>query len=60
MAVVVVKKGQEATAEEIMEYCRANLASFKRPRSVAFMDELPRNQMGKVLKKDLRAKYGKG
>ncbi len=59
LAVVVVKKGVKATAEEIMEYCRANLASFKRPRAVIFTDELPRNQMGKILKKDLRAKYGK-
>ncbi len=58
LAVVVAKKGVEVTAEEIMEYCRANLASFKRPRSVVFTDELPRNQMGKILKKDLREKYG--
>jgi len=58
MAVVVVKKGEEATAEEIMEYCRANLASFKRPRSVVFTEELPRNQMGKILKRELRQQYG--
>ncbi len=60
MAVVVVKKSEEATAEEIMEYCRANLASFKRPRSVVFTDELPRNQMGKVLKRVLREQYAGG
>jgi acyl-CoA synthetase (AMP-forming)/AMP-acid ligase II len=60
MAVVVVKKGEKATAEEIMEYCRANLASFKRPRSVVFTDELPRNQMGKVLKRVLREQYATG
>ncbi len=59
MAVVVVKKGEEATAEEIMEYCRANLASFKRPRSVVFTDELPRNPMGKIIKKQLREQYAK-
>lgn len=57
MAVVVVKKGQVATPEELMEYCRANLASFKRPRSVVFIDELPRNPMGKVLKRVLREEY---
>lgn len=56
-AVVVLKQGETATAEEIMEYCRAQLSSFKRPRYVYFIDVLPRNQMGKVLKKDLRAKY---
>ncbi len=57
MAVLVVKKGEEATPEELMEYCRANLASFKRPRSVVFVDELPRNPMGKVLKRVLREQY---
>lgn len=57
-AIVVLKKGAQATAEEIMEHCRKKLASFKRPRAVVFVDELPRNQMGKILKKDLRAKFG--
>jgi len=58
MAVVVLKEAGSATPEEIMEYCRANLASFKRPRSVVFVDELPRNPMGKVLKRALREQYG--
>ena len=58
-AIVVLKKGEIVTAEEIMEYCREGLASFKRPRSVVFVDELPRNQMGKILKRVLRDKYGK-
>ena len=56
-AVVVVKQGETATAEEITEFCRAQLSSFKRPRYVYFVDELPRNPMGKVLKKDLRQQY---
>lgn len=59
MAIVVLKKGESATAEDIMEYCRQKVASFKRPRKVVFVDELPRNQMGKVLKRVLRDKYGK-
>lgn len=58
MAVIVLKQGETATPEELMEYCRANLASFKRPRSVVFCDELPRNPMGKVLKRVLREQYG--
>jgi acyl-CoA synthetase (AMP-forming)/AMP-acid ligase II len=58
-AIVVLKQGEVATAEEIMEYCREGLASFKRPRSVVFVDELPRNQMGKILRRVLRDKYGK-
>ena len=58
-AVVVTKKQEEATAEEIMDYCRSRLAGFKRPRSVIFVDSLPRNPMGKVLKKELRERFGK-
>lgn len=57
-AIVTLKKGQEANAEEIMEYCRPRLAGFKRPRSVVFIDSLPRNPMGKILKKRLREKFG--
>jgi hypothetical protein len=57
-ALVVLKKGLETSSEEIMEHCRSNLAGFKRPRSVVFLESLPRNPMGKVLKKELRAKYG--
>jgi acyl-CoA synthetase (AMP-forming)/AMP-acid ligase II len=56
-AIVVLKKDEKATAEEIMEYCREKIASFKRPRSVVFVDELPRNPMGKVLKRVLREQY---
>lgn len=57
-AVIVLKEGERATADEIMEYCREKLSSFKRPRAVVFVDALPRNPMGKVLKRELRAKYG--
>lgn len=58
-AICVLKKGQACDDNEIMEYCRTRLASFKRPRAVVFVDELPRNAMGKVIKKELREKYGK-
>jgi len=58
-AIVVLKQGETATAEEIMEYCRERMSSFKRPRSVVFVDELPRNPLGKILKRVLRDKYGK-
>ena len=57
-AMVVLKKGQTATPEEIMEFCKGKLAGFKRPKSVLFVDCLPRNQMGKLLRKELREKYG--
>jgi acyl-CoA synthetase (AMP-forming)/AMP-acid ligase II len=57
-AVVVLKKGETATPEEVMEHCRSKLAGFKRPRSVVFIDALPRNPMGKVLRKKLREEHG--
>ncbi len=57
-AVVVLKKGEVATPDEIMEHCRSRLAGFKRPRSVVFVEVLPRNPMGKVLRKNLREAYG--
>ncbi len=52
VAVVVLR--QEADEEELLAHCRARLASFKVPRSVRFVDELPRSGMGKVLKEQLR------
>jgi len=56
-ACCVLKEGQVATPDEMMEFCRERIASFKRPRGVAFVDELPRNPMGKVLRKKLRDEY---
>lgn len=57
-AIVVLKKGEVATAEEIIEYCHSRLAGFKRPRSVLFIKALPRNTVGKVIKKVLREQHG--
>ena len=57
ICVCVLKRNETCEAAELMEYCRANLASFKRPRAVVFCEELPRNQMGKVLKRVLRDQY---
>ncbi|MBI2767105.1 MAG: long-chain-fatty-acid--CoA ligase [Chloroflexi bacterium] len=57
-AVLVLKPGQSATPQEIIEYCKARLASFKAPQYVAIVHELPRNALGKVLKNDLRKAYG--
>jgi len=58
-AVVVCKQGEEMTGEEVIEYCKQHLASYKKPKSVDFIDALPRNPAGKVLKRVLREKYGK-
>jgi len=59
-AVVVVQPGQNCTAEELIAYARERIAAYKAPKSVDFVDALPRNPSGKILKKDLRAKYWKG
>jgi len=58
-AVVVLKKGETATPEEIIEYCRERLAGFKRPRSVVFVNELPKTSTGKIIRKALREQHGK-
>lgn len=56
-AVVVLKKGIVATSEDLIDHCRPHMAGFKRPEDVIFIDELPRNPMGKVLKRVLREQY---
>ncbi|HMG53925.1 MAG TPA: AMP-binding protein, partial [Kofleriaceae bacterium] len=53
-AVVVVRPGHPLTERDVIEFCRAGLADFKRPRVVRFVAELPRNPTGKVLKRELR------
>ena len=55
---VVVPRPGDVSEGDLVEYCQQRLASFKRPRSVIFIEELPRNVMGKVLKRDLREQYG--
>jgi acyl-CoA synthetase (AMP-forming)/AMP-acid ligase II len=59
-AVVVKAPGAAPTEEEIIAFAREHLARFKCPTSVDFVDVLPRNPSGKVLKKDLRAPYWAG
>lgn len=59
-AVLALKPGETATEEEIIEWCKDKLAGFKRPRSVEFMPELPKNPSGKILKRELRSKYREG
>jgi fatty-acyl-CoA synthase len=59
-ALVVLKPGAEATEGELLEFCRGQLAHYKCPRSVEFMEALPKTGTGKVLKKELRKKYWSG
>ncbi|MFH1623832.1 MAG: AMP-binding protein, partial [Pseudomonadota bacterium] len=58
-AVVVLKGGMRAEEEEILSFCREHLAAHAVPRSVTFVDELPRNPSGKILKRELRDRHGK-
>ncbi len=56
-AIVVLKEGMVATEEEIIEHCKKSLASYKKPKSVEFWKELPKNTVGKVTKNVIREKY---
>ncbi|MCG6879627.1 MAG: long-chain fatty acid--CoA ligase [Deltaproteobacteria bacterium] len=58
-AVVALLPGQSATEEELIAFCRDNIASYKKPKSVDLVSELPKNNYGKILKRDLRARYWK-
>ncbi|MEL6178767.1 MAG: AMP-binding protein, partial [Myxococcota bacterium] len=53
-AIVALKSGAEATAEQVIAYCKEQLAAYKYPRIVEFMDELPKGPTGKILKRELR------
>ena len=52
---VVLKEGKTATKEELIEYCTDKLAKYKLPTEIEFRDELPKTNVGKILKKELRA-----
>ena len=54
LAFVVLRAGQNATGEELMAFCQEKLAKFKCPKQVRFVDSLPKNPIGKILKKELR------
>ena len=58
-AVVVCKPGEQLSEQEVIDYCKSHLASYKKPRSVDFVESLPRSALGKVLKRVLREQYGK-
>lgn len=54
MAFVVLKQDETATEQDIIEFCRSQIATFKCPRKVVFRDALPKNNTGKVLRRELR------
>ncbi len=57
-AIVVLKSGEEMREQELIDFCREHLAGYKKPRSVDFVKDLPKNPLGKILKSELRQKYG--
>ncbi len=59
-AFLVLKEGEIATEEEVIEFCKTKLGGYKIPRSVSFSTELPKNSSGKILKRVLREEYWKG
>jgi acyl-CoA synthetase (AMP-forming)/AMP-acid ligase II len=59
-AVVVLQPGASATEQELVDWCRGRIADYKRPRSVDFASELPRDQAGKLLKRQIREPYWAG
>ncbi|MFZ5587281.1 MAG: long-chain-fatty-acid--CoA ligase [Thermodesulfobacteriota bacterium] len=59
-AVVVLKPGMAATSEELIAFCKANLASYKKPRTIEFREALPKSATGKILKRLLRDEYWRG
>jgi len=59
-AIITLKTGQEASEVEILNHCRQHLAGFKIPKSVEFVDALPKGGTGKILKKALRERYWAG
>jgi long-chain acyl-CoA synthetase len=59
-AVVVLKEGMTASEEELINHCKEHLSSYKKPKSVDFVKELPKNPIGKVLKRKLKEQYWGG
>jgi len=58
--VVVLRPGTEATEVEIIAMSRDNLAGYKKPKSVVFLDELPKTVSGKIIKRELRDRFTEG
>ena len=59
-AVVVLKEGMSITAEDLRQFCKDRLAGYKAPKTLEFVEELPKNPTGKILKRELREPYWEG
>jgi acyl-CoA synthetase (AMP-forming)/AMP-acid ligase II len=60
VAVVCVREGHVVEPEDLIAFCRERIASYKKPRHVVFIETLPRNASGKVLKRELRDRIAAG
>jgi fatty-acyl-CoA synthase len=56
-AVIVVKAGHTVTEAQVIDYCKAHMAHFKVPKAVVFVDALPKNPSGKIMKRELRTRF---
>jgi len=56
-AVVVLKNGAQTSEQDLIEYCKANLAAFKCPKKIILVDSLPKNPSGKILKRELKKMF---
>jgi fatty-acyl-CoA synthase len=57
LGLIVRKPGSNVTADELLEFCRSRIAHYKSPRSIEFLESLPKTATGKVLKRNLRKRY---
>jgi len=56
-AAVVAREGMKITLEELTEFCKERLAGYKRPKRIYFLEDLPKNLYGKVLRKELKKRF---
>ena len=59
-AIVVLKPGEKATPDDIIAFTRSRIAGYKLPKTVDFIEALPRNPSGKILRRELREPYWAG
>jgi fatty-acyl-CoA synthase len=59
-AFIVPKAGVSLSADEIIQFCKAQIAAHKAPKSVCFLNSLPKNAVGKILKRELKEAYSCG
>jgi long-chain acyl-CoA synthetase len=53
--IVVVRKDPNLSADDLRQHCKANLTGYKQPRYIEFRDALPKSNVGKILRRELRA-----